>query len=231
MSQTINNTERKNAVINLQTIEETIELNFKTIRSCVKQKLYDLERDLSLQRGVDLIFRYGDRIEIVPVTYIWYDRSFKDFVCLAEDRRYDYLLEHLTIEGCRVLLYVLENLEDYELPKATYDDTQKSQKYIKNYQAMTKATLFNRFVCVIVLAYMALFEESVKSIARGILFRGYWWQFVGYTLHGSTLITPFDYIEWYDAVVNFGSEYRPQWHPLSDSDRDMAKWHSFVDQY
>ena len=75
-----------------------------------------------------------------------------------------------------------------------------------------------------------MFEKSVKSVARGILFRGYWWQFVGFALNGA-VAEIWDYIEWYDAVDNFGFLYRPQWQPLTNEPDDIVKWEIFVDDH
>lgn len=89
--------------------------DINALRYDVRQKLFDCGHDVTLKRACYLTFDNGDFAERMPVKHIEYDRSLGDFIFRYDECNYDYLFEDLTIDGCLILLNVLENLEENEL--------------------------------------------------------------------------------------------------------------------
>lgn len=89
--------------------------DINALRDDVRQRLFDCGHDVTLKHARYIVFDMGDWVEKVPIKYIQYDRSFGDFVCNTDENNYDYLFDHLTIDGYLILLNILENLEENEL--------------------------------------------------------------------------------------------------------------------
>ena len=96
----------------MKTYTQALE-DIKALRESALSKLFELDHDVTLKRAQYMIFDMGDWAAKVPIKYISYDRSY-EFVFYTEDYQ-EYLFDYITDDSLRILLKILENLEDYEV--------------------------------------------------------------------------------------------------------------------